>query len=205
MRNLCWLCFVLVGCDAPSSEHVTLSNMMHDVTVSIGVPAVMEVTLASAQVAADGSGIGQNVTASSGGLEVTGESSEWDLKKGTVRFSGDVVAVRRDVVLRTEQLLLTYSGEKITTAVTTGGVVLTRDDLTVSGETATLTVSSGEIIVTGNPLVTQGASRLEGNRVTVFLDDDRIVCEKCRVQVQEAALSPIGKADILGDKEPIDE
>jgi lipopolysaccharide export system protein LptA len=190
-----WLCIALLGCNTSSSGETQMSDIMRDVTVSIGVPVVMQVTLASAQVGAGGSGVGQGAVASSQDLEVTGERSEWDLKAGTVYFTGDVVATRGDFVLRTEQLMLTYSDNKMSTAVATGGVVISRSDLEVTGESATLKVSSGEVAIRGAPVVTQGVNRLEGKTVTLFLDDERVVCAECRVQVQAKALLPVGSSE----------
>lgn len=156
---------------------------MEDVRMSVGVPAMFSVSLASASVGADGVVHGTQPVGKSDDLEVVGQRSVWDLSEGTVHLFGDVIATRGPFKLACEEFVITYDGQEMEKAVATGGVTLTRDGLWISGASATLTVASGEVVVTGNPTVVQGDSRLTGRVVTVFLDDDRVVCDTCRIVV----------------------
>jgi len=122
-------------------------------------------------------------------LVIEAPHSDWDMKARSVRFTGGVEATRGPVSLRCEELAVRYAdGDRIEEAVATGSVVVERDGRRATGERAVLTTADGRIELTGSPLLTEGASTLTGERIELYLDDERVRCERCRLVVDGDAL-----------------
>jgi lipopolysaccharide export system protein LptA len=157
------------------------------------------VTLAGAE--ADVAGGGEiaatttTVTAASAStLDIQAKRSTWDLKGRSARFEGGVVVTRGPVTLRCATLDVRYAGaDVIDTVVATGGVTVDRGGRHASAERAELVGRTGKITLTGRPKLSEGVNALEGERIVLWLDEERADCEggeggPCRLVVAAEAL-----------------
>ena len=85
-------------------------------------------------------------------------------------------------------------GDRVDRAEATGGVEVTRGDRVATGAQAVLEAQTGEVRLTGQPVLSEGPNRMSGVAITLFLDEERVVCDGCRLVVE-------GKA-VLGDQAP---
>lgn len=123
-------------------------------------------------------------------LVITGTTSSWNLKDGVVVFEGDVTAVRGDVTLTCARLEVTYKGDKVDSARASGGVVVDKGSRRAIGESATLTVSDGKLVIEGSPAIHDGNNAMTGDCITLYLDDERLECDACRLEVAGDAVKP---------------
>ena len=52
-------------------------------------------------------------------------------------------------------------------------------DRRASAERAELDGATGKIVLTGAPRLAQGGRTLEGEVITIWLDDERVDCDRC--------------------------
>jgi lipopolysaccharide export system protein LptA len=124
-------------------------------------------------------------------LEIEAPRSTWDLAERVVRFEGGVEAVRGPVRFSSDVLTVWFSGpDRVERAVAEGHVRVTRGARSAQGDRAELKPDTGEVVLTGNPKLSEGASELEGIRIVLWLDDERVTCEQCRLVVSGGALVP---------------
>ncbi|MCB9778331.1 MAG: hypothetical protein H6742_07190 [Alphaproteobacteria bacterium] len=152
---------------------------------------------AQAQVDDLGAGTAQTVDATVRGqgdappLEIEAPRSRWDLATRVVVFEGGVQATRADVVLTCETLTVRYAtADRVERAVAEGDVVVRRGDRRATGARAELVADSGEVTLTGAPLLQEGPNTLRGERIVLFLDDEKVTCDACRLVVAGDAVAP---------------
>lgn len=153
-----------------------------------------ELRMASATVQRDGAGQGAEVRATRAGappLTIEAPTSDWDLKARVARFTGGVKATRAEVVLTCDELVVSFaSRDRVRTAVADGHVVVTQGERRAVGARAELDADSGEIVLTGAPELSEGPNRMRGEKVTLWLDDERVRCEQCSLVVDGEAVRP---------------
>lgn len=174
---------LVVSEDGPPMRGVSLVVGDNDVTLSLD----------GAWVEADGSGHGVDAHATVGGtppLVITGKRSRWDLKGGTVVFEEGVQAVRGDVTVFCDTLDVTYAGDRVEKAVASHHVRVVKGGREARGDTAVLTTADGRVELQGSPSITEGANRMSGERIVLFLDDERLECDACRLEVAGEAVAP---------------
>jgi lipopolysaccharide transport protein LptA len=169
--------------------------------VRIGLgPEAPTLDLAGAWLDPDGGGHGDGATAlvpaavspqgEAPPLVVTGDHTRWSLSGHTVVFEGHVRAERADVVLTSDTLTLTYTGQKVDRAIADGSVVVTRGDRRATADHGDLDVPSGKIALTGHPGIVEGPHHMVGESIALYLDDDRLECDRCRLEIDGSALAP---------------
>jgi lipopolysaccharide transport protein LptA len=125
-------------------------------------------------------------------LSVASARADWDFKARKVVFDGDVRASRADFVMSCDHLEVSYQrADRLEHATATGHVHIQRGDLEASSESAILDVDSGRVELGGQPRIHQGAQRLAGDRILLWLDDERLECEGCNLVVQGEAVRPL--------------
>ena len=123
-----------------------------------------------------------------GGFQVMDESLpiiinsdhlEGDNKKGIIRFSGNVVAKRGDITIRSESTTIVYNeaNKRIKEIIAEGGVSISQGNRVATGEKAIFIYSEEKIILTGNPIVREGNNVIKGGKIVLFLAEDRGVVE----------------------------
>lgn len=135
------------------------------------------------------------VTASDGPpLEIVADRSEWDLRGRTARFEGNVRVRRASLLLVCAELEVTYADARsLERVVASGEVRVQQGERTGSAARAELAAATGQIVLTGEPRLAEGPNALAGDRIVLWLDDDRALCEgaagaPCRLLIDGAAL-----------------
>ena len=120
-------------------------------------------------------------------LAVDSDYVEWDLKNNAAQFQGHVKAVRDDVTIQSEHLAVTLDqSNQIQTAVATGNVEILSGERKAQAQRAELDVLEGRLILSEAPSVQTPKGVFLGERLLIWLDDDRVKCEgKCRVELRE--------------------
>jgi len=110
-------------------------------------------------------------------LEVTAQQLEADDRAHTVVFSGDVVASQGDVVIYAQKITVHYAekNRQIETILAERDVRIVQGPKVATAQRAELDHLKGEIVLTGNPEVHQGKDTVTGEKITVFLNQDRSV------------------------------
>ncbi len=132
-------------------------------------------------------------------------------EKKLVVFSGNAVATQGDKTIKSDRLLLYYkkdpgvpekkgakdignSGdlEKIEAK---GHVTVTQGEKIVTGDDATYYQDTQQIIMIGNAVMREGRNTIKGDRIVVFLDEDRGIVESAKKNRVKATIYPEDKKD----------
>ncbi len=121
-------------------------------------------------------------------LVIEAAKSDWDLKGQTATFKENVKVTRGPVTLTADALDVRYKDASHVDVVTaTGHVVVTRGERVARADRATLTAGDGRIVLTGSPTLTEGVNELMGERIEVYLDDEKATCvgagTPCRLKI----------------------
>lgn len=117
---------------------------------------------------------------------ITSQSLSADNKAKTALFEGSVVARKGDMTFTGDRMLVYYSDEKGSGAVTKieaeGNVKLVKGERVITARSATyFTVPEEKMIFTGDPRVSDGENLITGTRMTYFLKDERSFVENSKV------------------------
>ena len=127
-------------------------------------------------------------------LEIRAAKSSWALKNRSARFEGDVVVIRGAVTMRCAALDVRYAAaDRIDTVVATGSVTVETGERRAQAERAELVGATGKITLTGKPRLAEGVNALVGERIILWLDDEKADCEggasgPCTLVVEGRAL-----------------
>lgn len=113
-------------------------------------------------------------------VTITSKSLEADQAARRVQFHGDVVARQGNVVIYAQQLTVFYKqgkgdGTQIDHVVAEKDVRIVQGAKVATGQKAVFYESEGRIVLTGSPKVHQGEDFVEGDEITVFLNQDRSI------------------------------
>jgi lipopolysaccharide export system protein LptA len=136
------------------------------------IPAFLALVLAT-QAAAQGTNV------SFGGLkadtslpvEVTAENLSVNQGDGSAVFSGDVLVKQGEMRLQAGEIRVEYGadGKGINRLFATGGVLIVNATDAAEASEAVYTIASGEVLMSGKVLMTQGATAIKGDRLTINL------------------------------------
>jgi len=143
-------------------------------------------------------------------MEITSDRMEAFNEKKVVVFSGNAMARQGNNVLKADKLLLYYKADKsgkkdkigtIETEKTgdlekieaKGNVSLTQEGRIATGDDAVYFRDSNKVILTGNPVLKEGKNSIRGDRVTVFLNENRGVVESNTQRQVKAIIYPQDK------------
>lgn len=132
-------------------------------------------------------------------------------EKKLVVFSGNAIATQGDKEIKSDRLLLYYkkdpqvpgktdsknmgnSGdlEKIEAK---GHVTVTQGEKIVTGNDAVFFQDTQQIIMTGNAVMREGRNIIRGDRIVVFLNEDRGIVESIEKSRVKATIYPEDKKD----------
>lgn len=152
-------------------------------------------------------------------ITINSDALEYDYKGNVVVYRGDVQATQGPVKLRSDVLTVTFeqSGQKpaaektadvmasggtrrLRQIVATGKVRIDHGTRWATGGRATFDQGARTIVLTEEPVLHDGANEVVGDRVVVYLDEDRSVVEGGRKRVK-AVLYP-NKDDGLAPRGP---
>ena len=147
-------------------------------------------------------------------ITITSDNLEYEYKDGVVVYRGDVLAVQGDVKVRSNELRITLvksedgkasdptgtaplasaSSSKLQAVVASGNVRIDQGTRWAVGGKATFDQKNRTLVLTESPVLHDGPNEVAGDRVVVYLDQDRSVVEGGRRRVK-AVLFPDNKDD----------
>lgn len=108
-------------------------------------------------------------------VEVSADNLSVDQDSGTAVFSGNVVIGQGDLRLSAGSVRVVYSDSTgdIAQLLATDGVTLVTSSEAAEAATADYNLTTGTLTLSGNVLLTQGASALSAERMTIDLNSGR--------------------------------
>ena len=143
-----------------------------------------ELTLAGAWLDAEGEGRGVEALATVPGhppLEIRSDRTEWRLSERRISFTGAVRAVRGELTLVADKIEVYLRDEVVDRALAEGRVRITHQGREATAERALFEPQRERVELKGDPRLRQGGRTMRGHRLVIHLDDERVVCEDCRV------------------------
>jgi lipopolysaccharide export system protein LptA len=143
-------------------------------------------------------------------ITITSDTLEYEYKDGVIVYRGDVLAVQGEVKIKSNELRITLaktddgkkkngdnavgalddaSASKLQSVVATGSVRIDQGTRWAVGGKATFDQSNRTLVLTENPVMHDGPNEVAGDRVVVYLDENRSVVEGGRKRVK-AVLFP---------------
>jgi lipopolysaccharide export system protein LptA len=151
-----------------------------------------------------------NGTKSKEPITITSDTLEYEYKDGIIVYRGDVLAVQGETKIKSNELRIILaktddgkkkngndavgalddaSASKLQSVVATGSVRIDQGARWAVGGKATFDQSNRTLVLTENPVMHDGPNEVAGDRVVVFLDENRSVVEGGRKRVK-AVLFP---------------
>jgi len=127
-------------------------------------------------------------------ITITSDTLEFDNKNNIVVYRGDVLAVQADVKIRSDVLTITFEprrpsepkpskpatvtepgqgAQRIREVIATGAVHIDQGTRYATGGRAVFEQSERTIVLTENPVLHDGQNEVAGERVIVYLDENR--------------------------------
>ena len=148
-----------------------------------------------------------NGTKSKEPITITSDTLEYEYKDGVIVYRGDVLAVQGEVKIKSNELRITLaksddgnkkkgggadatgalddaSASKLQSVVATGSVRIDQGTKWAVGGKATFDQSNRTLVLTENPVMHDGPNEVAGDRVVVYLDENRSVVEGGRKRVK---------------------
>jgi lipopolysaccharide export system protein LptA len=132
-------------------------------------------------------------------------------EKKMVVFSGNAVATQGDKIIKSDRLLLYYKkdprvpekvGAKdvgntgdLERIEAKGHVTITQGERVVTGEDAIFYQDTQQIVMTGSAVMREGRNVIRGDRIVVFLNEDRGIVESIEKSRVKAIIYPEEKKD----------
>jgi len=132
-------------------------------------------------------------------------------EKKLVVFSGNAVATQGDRVIKSDRLLLYYKKDQkepekrgpkeagntgdLEKIEAKGHVIVTQGERIVTGDDAIYYHDAQQIIVTGNPVMREKGNIIQGDRIVVYLNEDRGVVESAAKNRVKATIYPADKKE----------
>lgn len=149
-------------------------------------------------------------------ITVTADNLEYDYKSNVVIYKGTVEVVQGDVKLRSDNLTITLAGDakdpnkekaadgaapdestRVKEIVALGNVRIDQGTRWAVGGRAVFDQDNRTLVLTESPVLHEGKNEVGGDRVVVYLDEDRSVVEGGRKRVK-AVFFPGSDGDKAG-------
>jgi len=109
---------------------------------------------------------------------ITSDRLTFDYKKQYAVFEQNVVVTDPQMQMAADRLTVTFDAKgKVTTIKAEGRVTITQEDKSAQSGMATYDVDTGKIVLAGKPRVTRGRDTLEGEMITFWRNEDRMICQ----------------------------
>lgn len=142
-------------------------------------------------------------------IEISADRLEaYDAKK-VVLFSGNAIAVQGDRIIKAEKIYLYYTKDEresgreglrnlgktgdLEKIEARGHVSVSQGDRLVTGEQAVYYQESQKIVMTGSAVMQQGNNIVRGDKIEVFLNENRGVVEAAENKRVKATIYPVEK------------
>ena len=156
-----------------------------------------------------GAELAKKSTADNHPIEITADRLEASDANKVVLFSGNAVATQGDRVIKAEKIVLYYNKEQresgrdglkdsgktgdLEKIEAKGHVSVSQGDRLVTGEQAVYYQESQKIVMTGNAVMQQGNNIVRGDKIEVFLNENRGVVEAAENKRVKATIYPVEK------------
>jgi lipopolysaccharide export system protein LptA len=111
-------------------------------------------------------------------VKITSKTMEADNKRNLVTFKGDVVVKQEDIVIFSDTMKVSYEPEGgINKVEASGNVKMSQENRIATGKKLVFYNSEQKIVMTGSPKIWQGDNLISCEKVTVLLEDNKIVFE----------------------------
>ncbi len=120
-------------------------------------------------------------------IVITSESLIADNKKNTATFMGSVKAVKGDITIFADEMMVFYTEDqgKINRIIAKGNTKLIQAERIITSDKAEYFAEKEIIILTGNPIASEGNNVISGAKMEYFINDERFIVEKSKVQLIE--------------------
>jgi lipopolysaccharide export system protein LptA len=127
-----------------------------------------------------------------GPIHIDADVLEFDARQEIATFRGSVVTTQDDVVMRSALLRVTFASagdgrgslERLSTVVAEGDVEIQQGDRVARGARAEFNDAERTVVLTGGAVLHDGPSEVRGDRVVVYLDEERSVVEGRNTRVK---------------------
>lgn len=124
-------------------------------------------------------------------ITITSDNMEAVKKESLVIFRGNVIAEQKDYILYSKEMYVYYVDSKeIREIVAIGDVKIIQTNKIATGEKAVYTRETRTLVLTGNPQVEQDCDIVKGEKITIFLDEDKSLVEGGSDNRVKAVVSP---------------
>ena len=111
-------------------------------------------------------------------VKITSKTMEADNKRNMVTFKGDVVVKQEDIVIFSDTMKVSYESQGgINKVEASGNVKMSQENRVATGKKLVFYNPEQKIVMTGSPKIWQGDNLISCEKVTVLLEDDKIVFE----------------------------
>jgi len=112
-------------------------------------------------------------------VNITSDRMVADNRNRTVSFLGNVVAKREDMIIFSDQLSTVYTEQNtVEKIIARGNVKINQTDRTATCQEATFfQLPQQKVVMTGKPKVWQGKNIITGDKIIIFIKEDRVEVE----------------------------
>ena len=145
----------------------------------------------------------EDETSGTGPIVIKSNTLEMNNELKIVTFKGDVNAKKDSFVINCDNMLVYYKSSPsepgkgdenktgIDKVVATGHVIINRaEGGMATAEKAIYYQEDEKMVLTGNPTVKQGSDLVKGDRITIFLNEDRSIVESSKDSKVSVTISP---------------
>ncbi|HOW96550.1 MAG TPA: LptA/OstA family protein [Kiritimatiellia bacterium] len=109
---------------------------------------------------------------------ITSDRLTFDAKQRIALFEYNVLVTDPKMQLAADKLTVQFDEKgQAKTIKAEGRVTITQLDRTAQSELATYDVASGKIVLSGKPRITRGRDVLEGDVITYWRNEDKMICQ----------------------------
>lgn len=109
---------------------------------------------------------------------ITSDRLTFDAKQRVALFEFNVLVTDPKMQLAADKLTVSFDEKgQAKTIKAEGRVTITQLDRSAQSELATYDVPTGKIVLTGKPRITRGRDVLEGDVITYWRNEDRMICQ----------------------------
>ncbi len=127
---------------------------------------------------------------------ITSDKLEFDYKEFIALFDGHVVVTDPEFTLKADKMLVFFENtNEVKRVDAVGNVFLKSGDMTARCGKATYTSKNSQVLIQNdNPLVTKGENRITGDKMSIWLKEQRVVVESAvRLEAKPSTLKELGK------------
>ena len=134
---------------------------------------------------------GEGAAAQKGETTITSNRMEYDYGHSSIIFEENVKVRNPEYVMTCERLVVMLnSTNDVKWIKATKDVILVNGDRSAKCDEAIYTKADGKIVMTGREVLVQRATdQMTGTKITIWLNDEKVLCEPARMVLQETTVN----------------